>query len=210
MNTKVLSLLSVFMLIFSLVVFFNRNVEGFDGPAADSYDCGALQIPSKCRLIHSFWKDYQSNSKGSYKSAMDDIVKCSNDSDDVAASAKIKALLQVLNIQNATEKYSQYTCNQWNLLLNKSASPNETELIGKVNTLEGELLNLIKKGESISDANLTDEITTDEAKDFLKEYCDNSTTNSTYASADVIKALWCKLSCGRPEKELVDLNAPDY
>jgi hypothetical protein len=208
MNTKVLSLLSVFMLFFSLVVFFNRNVEGFD-PVADSYNCIGQQIPSKCRLIHSFWKDYQSNSKGSYKSAMDDIVKCSNDSDDVAASAKIKALLQVLNIQNATEKYSQYTCNQWNLLLNKSASPNETELIGKVNTLEGELLNLIKKGESISDANLTDEINTGEAKDFLKEYCANS-TNSTYSSADVIKALWCKLSCGRPDNELEDLNAPDY
>jgi len=209
MNTKVLSLLSVFMLIFSLVVFFNRNVEGFDGPAADSYDCRALQIPSKCRLIHSFWKDYQSNSKGSYKSAMDDIVKCSNDSDDVAASAKIKALLQVLNIQNATENYSQYTCNTWRSLLDPANNATDPELRDKVDLLENELLTLITLDESISDANLTDEINIDEAKAYLQAYCANS-TNSKYASADVIKALWCKLSCGRPEKELVDLNAPDY
>ena len=92
-----------------------------------------------------------------------------------------------------------------------SANNNTTDpnLITRVNTLEEELLKQITLDRSISDVNLTDEINIDEAKEFLQEYCDNN-TNNEYSSADVIQALWCKLSCGRPENELEDLNAPDY
>jgi len=209
MNTKVLALLSVFMLIFSLVVFFNRNVEGFD-KVDDSYDCIDQQIPSKCRLLHSFWIDYYSKVKDSYQSGLADLVKCSTEPDHVVADKRIKTVLHLLNQQHATENYKQYTCEKWRSLLDTAATTLDPNLQPKVNALEKELLDLVTKGKSVSDVDLTDNVNIDEAKEFLQSYCDKKDDAGKYSSADVIKALWCKLSCGRPGFELENLNALKY
>tara|TARA_Y100000590_G_scaffold354721_1_gene408098 strand:- start:436 stop:1068 length:633 start_codon:yes stop_codon:yes gene_type:complete len=210
MNTKVLALLSVFMLIFSLVVFFNRNVEGFD-QIEDSYDCIDQQIPSKCRLLHSFWKDYNSNYKDSYNSALTELSKCSVGNVDTEAMNKVYNLLKLLNLDNASDE-NIFSCDLWRSKLDPANNnTKDPTLIDQVNSLETELLNLITEGRYISDANLIDDINMDEAKGFLAAYCAKKDANANkYSSADVIRALWCKLSCGRPRNELEDLNAERY
>lgn len=198
MNTKVLSILSIFLLIFSIIVFFNRKTEPFD-EIEDSVVCRNLEIPSKCRLLHTMWKDYDKTSKNILNNATKELSSCSNELQGNASSiilSRLQNALNIINMHSISEKYEHFTCAQW-----VDEYKTNDMLKNKVNKLEGELLSIIRdeaaynKDEELSSNSLVG----NNIDDLLTNYCKNNENKETdkYSHKDIMKALWCKLACGR-------------
>lgn len=219
MDTKILAVLSVFMLIFSIVVFFNRDVDNFD-VVQDSYDCRNLQIPSKCRMLHGFWNDYNKTMNNSYARASQKLTECpfgmmggigGISNQDIMD--KMKAAVQILNIRDLSTKQDQLTYNDWIALLDETSETRNDGLITRVTNLENQLIQAIEGGNINLDSELDKELRfdIDNLNKSDQQRCEElGQDGAQYSFGDIIKALWCKLSCGYPNRELADLSNPNY